>query len=242
VGITFLFKDIGIFLNSMEIKLIDVNNGKYNVSVIADDEYIGPTIANGYEWDGWMREDIKKHYKKDTDILDIGANIGYNTLMFSDYGPVSSFEPVFHQIVTKNAKQNQLRHPINIYPCALSNEKKSIEIFLPKHGCQSNSHINYGGTSFHPTGDMKGAGVLVKCERLDDIYEGVPSIIKIDVEGHELQVLEGAKETIRKHKPMILVEIHDFTTDNGVHTFLKEMGYMDIPETRPEAMFLYTSA
>jgi len=55
-------------------------------------------------------------------------------------------------------------------------------------------------------------------------------------------VLEGAKETIRKHMPVILVEIHDFTTDNEVHTFLKEMGYMDIPETRPEAMFLYTPA
>ena len=107
----------------MNLDIIKVTNGIYDVFVIKNDQYIGPCIANGYEWDGWMREDIKKHYKKDTDILDIGANIGYNTLMFSDYGPVSSFEPVFHQIVTKNAKQNQLRHPINIYPCALSNEK-----------------------------------------------------------------------------------------------------------------------
>ena len=83
----------------MEIKLIDINNGKYNVSVIVDDEYIGPTIAKGYEWDGWMRDDIKKHSKKDTDILVIGANIVDNTLMFYDYGPVSSFEPVFYQVV-----------------------------------------------------------------------------------------------------------------------------------------------
>ena len=58
------------FLNSMEINLVDVNNGKYNVSVIADDEYIGPLIARGYEWDGWMRSDISKHYKVGTDILD----------------------------------------------------------------------------------------------------------------------------------------------------------------------------
>ena len=60
----------------MEINLVDVNNGKYKVSVIADDEYIGPLIARGYEWDGWMRADISKHYKVGTDILDIGANIG----------------------------------------------------------------------------------------------------------------------------------------------------------------------
>jgi|TARA_B110000259_G_C13852291_1_gene337327 FkbM family methyltransferase len=226
----------------MNLELTLVNNGKYNVSVIVDDEYIGPTITRGYEWDEWMRHDIKKHYKKDTDILDIGANIGYNSLIFSESGPVVSFEPMFHEILIKNVKQNQLRHPINVYRCALSNEKKSMEMFIPNRGCQSTTQINYGGTSFHMEEDMKGPGIIVPCERLDDIYKGTPSIIKIDVEGHELQVLEGAKETIRKYMPMILVEIHDFTTDNGIHVFLKEMGYMDIPETRPEAMFLYTSA
>jgi len=89
-------------IKAMEIELVGVNNGKYNVFVIKDDEYIGPLIARGYEWDGWMRTDVQKHYKPDTDILDIGANIGYNTLMFSDYGPVHSFEPVYNQIVIKN--------------------------------------------------------------------------------------------------------------------------------------------
>jgi FkbM family methyltransferase len=144
--------------------------------------------------------------------------------------------------VDKNAEINKTKHDINVYPCALSNEKRIDEIFLPSKGCQSETKINYGGTSFHPTPDMKGEGVIVKCERFDDIYEGVPSIIKIDVEGHELQALQGAKETIKKHMPMIMIEIHDFSPDMEVHTFLTEMGYMDIPETRPEAMFLYTSA
>ena len=111
------------------------------------------------------------------------------------------------------------------------------EIFIPAKGCQSNTHINYGGTSFHLNGDMKGESVKVKCERLDDIYDGKPSIIKIDVEEHELQVLEGAKETIKKYMPTILVEIHDFET-SSVAKFLEYLGY-DTPETRPEAMFLY---
>jgi len=226
----------------MSVNVVKVNNGKYDVFVIENDEYIGPCIARGYEWDAWMRMDVEKHYKPGTDIIDMGANIGYNTLIFSEYGPVHSFEPVYHSIVDKNAEVNRTNHDINVYPCALSNEKRIDEIFLPSRGCQSNTQINYGGTSFHPTDDMKGEGILVKCERLDDIYEGVPSIIKIDVEGHELQALQGAKETIKKHMPMILIEIHNFTPDTEVHRFLKELGYMDIPETRPEAMFLYTSA
>ena len=101
---------------------------------------------------------------------------------------------MFHEIVVKNAEANTLHHTINIFRCALSNEKKQMEIFIPSHGCQSNTQINYGGTSFHAEGDMKGMGMQVPCERLDDIYKGTPSIIKIDVELHELQVLEGAKK------------------------------------------------
>ena len=221
----------------MSLRLKLVNNGKYNVFVIEDDEYIGNVISKGHEWDAWMRRDLEKYYVKGTEILDIGANIGYNSLMFSDYGPVVSFEPVYHEIVIRNAKQNAIRHRINIFPCALSDEKKTTEIFIPSKGCQSNTHINYGGTSFHLSGDMKGESVKVGCERLDDIYDGKPSIIKIDVEEHELQVLEGAKETIKKHMPTILVEIHDFET-SLVAKFLESLGY-DTPEPRPEAMFLY---
>ena len=180
---------------------------------------------------------LDKTLKPGSVVLDIGANIGYNSLMFSDYGPVVSFEPVYHEIVIRNAKLNAIRHRINIFPCALSDEKKTTEIFIPGKGCQSNTHINYGGTSFHLKEDMKGESVKVKCERLDDIYDGKPSIIKIDVEEHELQVLEGAKETIKKHMPTILVEIHDFET-SPVAKFLESLGY-ETPEPRPEAMFLY---
>ena len=66
----------------MEISLTKVMNGIYDVHVISNDEYIGPTIARGREWDGWMRGDIRRCHKPDTEIIDVGANIGYNTLMF----------------------------------------------------------------------------------------------------------------------------------------------------------------
>jgi len=224
----------------MNLELGCVFNGKYNVFIIKDDEYIGPTIAHNIEWDGWMRDDIAALYKEGTDIIDVGANIGYNSLMFSDYGPVVSFEPVYHEVVVKNAKQNAILHSINIFPCALSNEEKQMQIFIPSKGCQSNTHINYGGTSFHPTEEMKGVGIEVQCCRLDDVYMGIPSIIKIDVEGHELQVLEGAQETIRKHKPALLIEIHDFE-NNPVAKFIESLGY-GTPLERPEAMFIYTSS
>jgi hypothetical protein len=78
----------------------------------------------------------------------------------------------------------------------------------------------------------------VSCERLDDIYTGIPSIMKIDVEGHELQVLKGATDTIKKHKPVLLIEIHGFSEDNDVHRYIKSLGYKD-PKVRPDKVYLY---
>lgn len=218
-----------------------VNNGIYDVHVISDDEYIGPLISSGHEWDRWMRRDVRRWHVPGTEILDIGANIGYNTMMFSDYGPVVSFEPVFHKIVELNVKSNALRYGVQVIPCALSDEKTISTIHIPSRGCESNTLVNYGGASFNLGDDMRGEGINAYCERLDDIYTGTPSFVKIDVEGHELKVLKGAEETLKKHTPTVLIEIHDFSEDNEVHKFMMSLGY-SMPEKRPEKVFMYTSA
>ena len=230
----------------VETRLVD--NGRYKVHVIRDDLYIGRTIAAGYEWDGWMRRDIVGHYKPNTDILDIGANIGYNTLMFSDYGPVHAFEPVFHEVVRKNVAENALRHAVTVHPIALSSGKGACELHLPpkEHGM-----MNYGGTSLVDYGTEPIPAVR---DRLDDVYHGTPSIIKIDVEHHEMDVLEGAVKTLAKHRPMLLIEIHDYDK-SPIPKFLEEFGYVrqkkllggmhvdpGSPEPRPEHMWLFTVA
>ena len=143
----------------MEISVNRVNNGIYDVHVISDDEYIGPMIARGHEWDRWMRRDVRRWHVPGTEILDIGANIGYNTMMFSDYGPVVAFEPVFHKIVELNVKSNALRYGVQVIPCALSDEKTVSTIHIPSRGCESNTLINYGGASFNLGDDMRGEGI-----------------------------------------------------------------------------------
>ena len=223
--------------SELKIDLVRVNNGRYTVFVIENDEYIGPVIARGYEWDGWMRKDIQEYYKEGTEILDIGANIGYNALMFSDYGPVYAYEPVYHEIVDLNIKHNTLKNDIFLYGCALSNVECTTRMYIPERGCQYENKINYGGTSLTMHEKLGNQTVNVECKRLDDIYTGTPSIIKIDVEGHELQVLEGAIDTIKKHKPTILIEIHDFEK-SAIPKFLESLGY-DEPHTRPEGIYLY---
>jgi FkbM family methyltransferase len=215
-----------------------VNNGKYNVCYMADDEYIGPCIARGYEWDGWMREDLEKYYKDGTDILDIGANIGYNTLMFSDYGPVYAFEPLFHKVTIMNVENNNLKNSVYVVPVALSDKNENKHMYFPKAVKQTGLR-NYGGSSIQKTEGMdESTKTEIECRRLDDVYKGVPSVIKIDVEGHELEVLKGAENIIKKYMPTLLIEIFDFE-NNEVPKYLKSLGYGD-PEERPEHVYLYS--
>ena len=218
-------------MTSFDTSLVD--NGRYRVHVIRDDLYIGRTIAAGYEWDGWMRRDVSVHHKSGTDILDIGANIGYNSLMFSDYGSVHAFEPVFHDILTKNVGENKLRHDVTVYPIALSSEKGACALHLPprEHGA-----MNYGGASLVDYGTDPIPAVR---DRLDDVYHGTPSVVKIDVENHEMEVLQGAVKTLEKHKPALLVEIHGYD-QSPVPKFLEQFGYLR-PEPRPEQMWLFTT-
>ena len=216
-----------------------INNGRYNVFTIADDEYIGPTINAGHEWDGWMREDVQKYYVPGTEIFDIGANIGYNSLMFSDYGPVYAFEPVYHKIVDLNIENNKLKHEIHSIPVALSNNSENVNMYLPNE-VKTTGLRNYGGTSIHGTNHSN--KIEVTCRRLDDVYhdQGKVSFIKLDVEGHEPQVLEGAKKVISKNLPTILVELIDYK-NSIVPQILKEFGYTEKPIERPEKMYLFRS-
>ena len=188
-----------------------VQVNKYTVSVISDDLYIRNVLTRGVEWDNWMRNDLPLMYKPGTDILDIGANIGFNTLMFSDYGPVHSFEPLFHKVVSQNVLQNTLNNPVKVYPFALSDVDSDV------HDLDKST--------------------MVQTVRLDVVYQGHPSIIKLDVEGHEYKVLLGAENIIRTYKPSMYIEIFDFET-SPIIPFLKEIGY-NIILTRPEHNYLF---
>jgi hypothetical protein len=65
-------------------------------------------------------------------------------------------------------------------------------------------------------------------EKLDDIYRGDVGFIKIDVEGHEETVLEGAKQTILRCQPRLLVEIDERLANNGyrhIYKFFQDINY-----------------
>ena len=184
-------------------KTKQVSNNKFKVDIIENDEYIGPCIERGHEWDGWMRQIIEQFYKNGTDLIDVGANIGYNTLMFSDYGPVHSFEPLFYSIVEKNISQNELKHPVSLHKYGLSDETKTTNLYIPK--MLNEGFINYGGSSLHLSENHnENDKHEISLKKLDEVYDGTPSFMKVYVEGHDFQVLKGSENTLRKHLPTLI--------------------------------------
>ena len=211
--------------------------GKFKVLVLEDDAYIGPALLRGGEWDGWMRSDLQKLVQPGTEILDVGGNIGWNALMFSDYAPVHTFEPVFFSVINENMKENSPNFDVSIHCYGLSDAPGIFPIYIP--GRDANSRVNYGGCSLNPTEAHCGGVQQVELRRLDDVYTGRVSFMKVDVEGHELEVLKGAEETIRRCHPAIMIEI--FTFENSpVIEFLKILGYTVFKE-RPEHNWLCLS-
>ena len=224
----------------MDVSLTKCKTDKYTVYVIDDDEFVGAQIrTTGKLWEEWISDEVKKYYKEGTDILDIGANIGTHTLLFSEIGPVHSFEPLYHVIVTQNVKSNSLKNPVKVYPYALSDEPQVRNMYLPRrvpHGLK-----NYGGSSMHlnETAAHSSTPVPVECKTLDEVYNGVPSVIKMDVENHEPYVLRGAINTIKTHKPAIITEISNYETSE-VPKILQSFGYTKCT-TPDNSNYIYTT-
>jgi len=67
----------------------------------------------------------------------------------------------------------------------------------------------------------------VQAYRLDDLELPAPDLIKIDCEGAEMQVLQGAAETLRKHRPVVHLEVHPLlgVSETAVQEFLHSAGY-----------------
>lgn len=158
-----------------------------------------------------------------------------NSLMFSDFSPVHVFEPLFHEIITKNIQQNSLVNSVTVYPYGLSSDNRDVNLYFPK---RNGTKINFGGMTVQPHEAHSDEAVIVTVKRLDDVYTGKPCVIKIDVEGHELEVLKGAIRTIGMHRPYVYVEAFGNIAESPIHSFFSNLGYSRVIG-RPDSNWLF---
>jgi len=154
-------------------------------------------------------------------VWDIGANIGVHTSAFSKHSTfVCSWEanPQNFKLLRMNT-QGKLAPNVKVHNVAISNGKKdTIQI----QDFDQSKSSNKGELSIVEKG-----GVEISAKSIDSYMMNypLPSLIKIDVEGHELEVLQGALVMLKTVKPILYFE----TADKGSYAehikFLKDLDY-----------------
>lgn len=170
-------------------------------NIIAKDNYYEADNLN-YICKEWQHGVVGESLKNGL-VLDIGANIGNHTLYFCqecDAEFVHCFEPIAstRKMLKKNIEINNLSNRVAIHQEAIGAQTGRAKV-------ASYDESNIGSTALV----TENAGEI-PIIRIDDMaFNKEISLIKIDVEGFELQVLKGGMKTISQNTPYIMIEIRD---------------------------------
>jgi FkbM family methyltransferase len=161
-----------------------------------------PGAAAG-SWEPHLVASFRRICRPGSIAFDIGANVGYHTLMMAQLvgseGTCYAFEPNSEncRLILLGAEQNGFTN-IKLMPFALS-DQAGWSYF--------SSHIgSNGGFATRPTELSDGNGIIVPMFVLDDLQLPAADTIKVDVEGAEYRVLRGAEKSIRRSRPAIVSE------------------------------------
>jgi len=142
--------------------------------------------------------------REDSNAIDVGANEGAvleSIVRLAPRGQHIAFEPVpqLHEQLVAQFPTAEIRR------AALSNTA-GMTSFNHVIGAPAYSGLRERGDL--PAGANEVRQIEVKTERLDDVLADgpAPTLVKIDVEGAELSVMQGAIETLRRHRPFVLFE------------------------------------
>jgi len=156
--------------------------------------------------------------------VDAGANKGVYTYWLERLSAhVHAYEPnpkMFDVLMRGVGAKATVHH------AALSDQAGSFALRIPKTA--RGTYSNQGGSLNHQkVGDIYGE-VIVETRRLDDEPLTNVGFLKIDVEGHEMAVLDGALATIQRDRPTLLIEMEQQHTGRPIEDDLKrvtDLGY-----------------
>ncbi len=166
--------------------------------------------------------------KQGSVFMDIGANIGLMSTIASkivgEKGRVYAVEanPKTIEVLRHNCAIN-LCENIEILPIAMASEKGSAILY-------ENWNVNRGGASLISQGDEH--GITVSKERLDDLFspDSPVHLVKIDVEGFELEVLKGGVDWFKTQQPVFIIEVstqrsnQEGATPESIMSFVANFG------------------
>ena len=177
---------------------------KYDFYYLKGDKYIGERVALG-KYEPYESQLILREVKEGDVVIDIGANIGYYSILLADKvgvnGKVYAFEPnkICFEILKKNVEKSGLNNVVLVNK-AVSDKKGINKLFI--------SEENYGDHKLFK--DKKNRiNKVIKTVKLDDFFknrEEKINFIKIDSQGWEPAIIEGSKKIIKRDRPTIFFE------------------------------------
>jgi FkbM family methyltransferase len=211
------FRRVSLLLPKFLLKSTDSTNPHFNFSQDKIWYFIHPSVDHGVErslyetgfYERGTLDFIKANLGEGDTYMDIGGNIGVHALIAAkvvgEKGSVWAFEP-HHQtmsILEKNIAENDFQN-IHAFQCGIGAEKSQAVLY-------DNWSINKGASSTVIKAE-KSLAIEIEILPLDMIvqqYSLRPKMLKMDVEGMELEVLKGASRTIEAYKPILIVEFSE---------------------------------
>lgn len=211
-------------------------------------------------YDHHLFEQLEPHACSGSVFWDVGTHFGYHSLSFAALagpsGEVRGFEPnpANRDRLTLNLGRNpDLASRISIHAVAVADKPGELNLVFSEQIEQGDSSCSYLAGVVPPREEGYYTGFkrqTVPVEKLDSFIErpGIraPNIIKIDVEGAEGLVLDGARKILRQHRPLILMEVHNIQVMLAVSRTLFECGYgiglVDDPHANTSRCFVAAQA
>ena len=189
---------IADFKTTMRTHTVECRHGRF--TVFDEDELVGLSLATYGEYSEGEVAVFNKILKPGDVAIDVGANIGALTIpmakLVGEAGCIHAFEAsaANFDLLRQNVWQNKLVTTIELYPLAASDREGSLKVDK-----QSALHA-------YSRKDINEGEFSVECITIDSLELPRCKLIKIDVDGHELQVLNGAVETIKRCRPVVYIE------------------------------------
>jgi len=196
--------------------------GRYKMFVDSTDVGLSSHLMLDGYWEMWLTEALAQVIKPGMVAVDIGANLGYFTLLMADLvgpcGAVHAFEPnpAMAARLIKSADVSGFRERVSLYPDPLGSEDGQELFLVIPHGEPKNAHLTPHAI----------AGALPVTLRRFDSHPALleADVIKIDVEGAEREIWRGMAGLLeRRDKPLtIFLEFASIRYDNPA-AFLDEI-------------------
>ena len=188
---------------------------KYKFYYLENDKYIGQRIALE-KYEPYETQLILRQARVGEVVVDVGANIGYYTVLLADKvgknGKVYAFEPdkTNFEILVKNIKENDLKNVVAVN-AAVGSRSGKLKLYKSKENLGDHKLYDQNPPVDKSTSSLKKGGSLkteiVKIIKLDEYLADIKvDLLKIDTQGWEPEVIEGAKEIIKKNKPVMFLE------------------------------------